>query len=117
MMEEYVLDIGNTSHIECLRFFFSELIRFDLDVSRKELNEHRMRKQSCKNIPSCKNRGVLLISGMIFLCKKQETKVPLYNSTRVHASDHTSEKIVASSLKISNSGVIYNGVSGQVLFP
>ena len=52
MVEENVLDIGNTVHIECLRFCFSDLISFDLDVSRKEWNEHRVRKQNCRNIPS-----------------------------------------------------------------
>ena len=45
-----LLNISNSVHIECLRFCFGDLIREDILATRKEWNEHRVRKQNCRNV-------------------------------------------------------------------
>ena len=52
MLEENILDIGNIVCIECLRFCFSHLVSYDLQVTQQEWNKHRVRKQNIRNIPS-----------------------------------------------------------------
>ena len=49
-----VLDIQNPLHIECLRFCFGPMIKHDLEIYRKEWNEHSIRKQRARNIPGGK---------------------------------------------------------------
>lgn len=45
MEVQNILDVNNKIHVECLRFCFGLLIQHEIDVTRKEWNEHRIRKQ------------------------------------------------------------------------
>ena len=46
---ENLLDIDNPLHVDCLRFCFGRLIKEEIEVTRKEWNEHRIRKQNNRN--------------------------------------------------------------------
>lgn len=51
MEENRLFEVENPLHVTCLRYCFGNLIQEDMELSRKEWNEHRVRKQN--------NRGVL----------------------------------------------------------
>lgn len=54
MEAENLLDVSNNFQKECLKFCFARLIKEDIDRTRKEWNEHRIRKQInfCGGIPN-----------------------------------------------------------------
>lgn len=45
-----IFNASNPLHIQTLRFCFGKLIEEDINITRKEWNEHRVRKQNCQNI-------------------------------------------------------------------
>lgn len=52
MEENRIIDTTDVVHIECLRFCFGPVIQHDLEVAKKEWNEHRVRKQGAIDSPS-----------------------------------------------------------------
>ncbi|KAJ8667926.1 hypothetical protein QAD02_009589 [Eretmocerus hayati] len=54
MERERILDSNNPLHIDLLRFCFGSLVRKDLELTRKEWNEHTIRKQNNRNVTSGK---------------------------------------------------------------
>lgn len=50
MENENLIDLNNSLHIDCLRYCFGQLIEENIKITMKEWNEHRMRKQSGKNV-------------------------------------------------------------------
>lgn len=50
MEYENFIKINNPLHIDCLRYCFGHLIEEDINITKKEWNEHRMRKQSSRNV-------------------------------------------------------------------
>lgn len=51
MENENLIQIDNPVHIESLRYCFGKIIEEEIEITRKEWNEHRIRKQN--------NRGIL----------------------------------------------------------
>ena len=47
---ENIFNASNPLHVECLRFSFGKLIEEDMEIARKEWNEHRVRKQNNRNV-------------------------------------------------------------------
>ncbi|XP_003427718.1 uncharacterized protein LOC100680052 [Nasonia vitripennis] len=54
MVECRDFDRSNKIQVECLRFCFAPLIKFDLEQTRKGWNRHNIRKQKCDNVKSGK---------------------------------------------------------------
>ena len=54
MVEYKDFDRSNKIQIECLRFCFAPLIKFDLYQTRKECNRHNIRKEKCNNVKNGK---------------------------------------------------------------
>ncbi|KAJ8675870.1 hypothetical protein QAD02_011656 [Eretmocerus hayati] len=52
MEEAQILDVNDPLHIETLRFCFGNLIKADIENTRKEWNEHRIRKQNNHDVVS-----------------------------------------------------------------
>ena len=50
MQDANELDITDPLQIECLRFCFGDLIKKHIKLTKKEWNEHRVRKQNNRNI-------------------------------------------------------------------
>lgn len=51
MEKNFVLDVSDPIHIECLRFSFGHLIRNSAKRATKEWNEHRIRSQKNTDVP------------------------------------------------------------------
>lgn len=54
MEVDHLLDISNPLHIECLRYCFHSLVKEDILATRKEWNEHNIRKQSMRMFTGAK---------------------------------------------------------------
>ncbi|XP_051170486.1 uncharacterized protein LOC127287539 [Leptopilina boulardi] len=50
MEEENLFRADSPLHIECLRYCFGKLIQDDMELTRKEWNEHRIRKQNNRDV-------------------------------------------------------------------
>ena len=50
MEYDNLIDINNPVQIECLRYCFGHLIKEEVALTRKEWNEHRIRKQNARDI-------------------------------------------------------------------
>lgn len=50
MEEESLLNVSHPVHIESLRYCFGELIQDDIEITKKEWNTHRVRKQNNRNV-------------------------------------------------------------------
>ena len=48
MESENLFNVSNKLHIECLRYCFGALIKEEIEITNKEWNEHRVRKQNCR---------------------------------------------------------------------
>ena len=47
---ENLLNISNIIHIKCLRYCFGDLLKEGIEITRKEWNEHRVRKKTSRNV-------------------------------------------------------------------
>lgn len=54
MESENVIDVTNPVHIDCLRFCFGKLIKEEISLTRKEWNQHHVRRQKNRDIPGGK---------------------------------------------------------------
>lgn len=50
MENDNLLDLSNPVHIECLQYCFAGLVQREITATKKEWNEHRIRKQNCANV-------------------------------------------------------------------
>lgn len=50
MEKEKILNVSDPLQIDCLRYCFGDIIKEDILVTRKEWNEHHVRKQKNRNV-------------------------------------------------------------------
>lgn len=52
LVEKEILDLDNDLHIQIFKYCFGDLLQYDLDRTRREWNNHRIRKQPNRNVVS-----------------------------------------------------------------